>query len=332
MRETDAFIFEGFPPNTASFNNALNGWAAGGGIEARLAGNWSVKLEYLHLDLGGFTNNNGSFPQQCAPAVGGGLACVGPFTLATTSTIRDDIIRVGVNYKIAAAGGAAMPAALPVHAAAPVSTWNGFYVGTNGGYGVGSDPFSQLVTVTGVPSTSTFTYANVALRGGLFGGQAGYNWQMGQFVIGLEAYDQWTSQHGASCGIDCTTFITTLFYTPVDQKLDWLATARGRFGWANDGYLLYVTGGGAWGGIKETDSIGAPATTASFNQTRGGWTAGAGIEAKLWGNWSGKVEYLHFDLGNTTNAFPVVPTVVLTTTSAIRDDVVRVGLNYKLGG
>jgi outer membrane immunogenic protein len=119
----------------------------------------------------------------------------------------------------------------------------------------------------------------------------------------------------------------------VDQRLDWLASARGRVGWANQGYLFYVTGGGAFGGVKETDSLPGIPAAASFSQNRTGWTAGGGIEARLWGNWTGKLEYLHFDLGNMTNsfAFAAGPTA-LSTTSTVRDDVVRGGLNYKFGG
>jgi outer membrane immunogenic protein len=223
--------------------------------------------------------------------------------------------------------------ALPVKAATPAWSWTGFYVGLNGGYGVAGDPFSQLATVAGVPATGTFANANVAPTGGLFGGQAGYNWQTGAVVFGLEGDADWADQHGTSCGFECSMAFNPAFYTTVDQKLDWLATARGRLGLANAGYLFYVTGGGAFGGVKETDALPGVPAAASFSQTRSGWTAGLGVEARLWGNWSGKLEYLHFDLGHTTNAFTFAagPTV-LSTTSAIRDDVVRVGLNYKLGG
>ena len=80
-------------------------------------------------------------------------------------------------------------------------------------------------------------------------------------------------------------------FTTVDQRLKWLATVRGRLGWANDGYLLYVTGGGAFGRIDETDFLPTNPNAASFSQNRSGWTAGGGIEARLWGNWTGKLEY-----------------------------------------
>jgi outer membrane immunogenic protein len=115
----------------------------------------------------------------------------------------------------------------------------------------------------------------------------------------------------------------------------WLATARGRFGHATDVYLLYVTGGAAWGQVNETDTAQLdpiPVQTASFSRTRTGWTAGGGIEVRLFGNLTGKLEFLYVDLGRTTNtfAFPgIVGTHSFTTVSTIRDNIVRAGLNYK---
>jgi outer membrane immunogenic protein len=94
-------------------------------------------------------------------------------------------------------------------------------------------------------------------------------------------------------------------------------------------WMLYATAGAAWGGIDETDTTG-PGSATSFSHTQGGWTAGGGIELRLWERWTGKLEYLHLDLGTTTNVAPAAAPETLTTTSQIRSDVVRLGLNYKL--
>ena len=255
-------------------------------------------------------------------------------TLATTSAVRDDIIRVGLNYKLfAPAAGSAGAIALPVTAPGQRSVWSGGYVGLNGGYGVASNTFSQVVTVAGLPAASTFANANVAPSGGIFGGQGGYNWQNGAVVVGVEGDVDWADQRGSSCGIACTTALNPILFATVEQKLDWLATVRGRVGWANDGYLFYLTGGGAFGGVTETDALPGVPGSSSFSRDRAGWTAGGGIEAKVWGNWTGKLEYLYVDLGNTADSFTfgAGPTV-LTTTSANRDNIVRAGFNYKLGG
>jgi outer membrane immunogenic protein len=334
IRETDTLNFEILAPAAESFDRTLTGSAIGGGIEARVWGNWTAKVEYLHLNLGSMTNI-----AHLTFQTAGGLTA-GPFTLTTTSSVRDDIIRVGLNYQIlpgpvGAVSATAAALAMPVKAPIAVWSWTGFYLGINGGYGVGSDPFSQMQLAGGAPFVSTVFDAKVAPVGGLFGGQAGYNWQTGHVVLGVEGDADWANQHSTSCGIECTSGFAPNTFTTVDQRLRWLATVRGRLGWANDGYLFYVTGGGAFGGIDETDSLPTNPNAASFSQNRSGWTAGGGIEARLWGNWTGKLEYLHFDLGSMTNtfnyAFGGFP-FTLSTTSAIRDDVVRAGLNYKIGG
>jgi outer membrane immunogenic protein len=332
VRESDPRLAEFIPTFPANFSSTQFGWVVGAGIETRLFGNWTAKFEYLHIDLGS-TGNTIAVPAKCGPFIPalGAVPCLAAFTLNTSSSIRDDIVRVGLNYKFQ--GTAADPAsALP--ARAPVAPWNwsGGYIGINAGYGVGNDPFTQEF-FTPLPSASTFTNANVSPTGGLLGGQAGYNWQVGTFVFGFEGDAQWTSLHDTSCGLICTTAFAPNSYTTVEQKLDWLATARGRLGWAHDGYLLYVTGGAAFGGIEETDAVPTIAS-ASFRQTRTGWTAGGGIETHISGNWTAKLEYLHIDLGSTTNMFAYTfggfP-FAFSTSSSLRDDIVRAGVNYKFG-
>ncbi|HEV3500068.1 MAG TPA: outer membrane beta-barrel protein [Bradyrhizobium sp.] len=97
--------------------------------------------------------------------------------------------------------------------------------------------------------------------------------------------------------------------------------------------MLYVTGGAAFGGVEETDTVPAVAA-ASFHQSRSGWTAGGGIETHISGNWTAKLEYLHIDLGSTTNMFAFQSggfPFAFSTSSSLRDDIVRAGLNYKFG-
>jgi outer membrane immunogenic protein len=240
-------------------------------------------------------------------------------------------------------GGSAMAAdlpAAPIYKAPPpvaVWSWSGFYIGLNGGYSFGSDDFTQSLTQPGIVANS-FDKHTVAPRGGLFGGQAGYNWQVGSVVLGVEGDAQWADQRGTSCGLLCLNQTGQTAGITVTQKLKWFSTVRGRLGWAHDSYLLYVTGGGAWAGIEENDALvvsggGGGTFGASSSTTKSGWTAGAGIEAQLWGNWTGKLEYLHMDLGNMTTVFVPAPAAGITilTTSHIRDDLIRAGLNYKFG-
>lgn len=181
--------------------------------------------------------------------------------------------------------------------------WTGFYVGLNGGGGWG-DSYWQ-----GVGS------ANVS--GGLIGGTAGYNWQLGQAVLGLEGDVDWSRLNGSIVsplcpGGSCTT------------TDDWLSTARGRVGIALGSVLPYVTGGLAAGDIKAAVP-GLPGGTS----TNTGWTLGGGVEFALPGNWSAKAEYLHVDLGdmNCGTACGGTPNENVS----LRENVFRAGVNYHFG-
>jgi outer membrane immunogenic protein len=260
---------------------------------------------------------------------------------------------------VGALGGVASAADLAVKAPyqppPPVWSWTGFYIGINGGYSAGTDDFTQaevitpgpgpagMVTVSSLPNT-------IAPKGGFFGAQVGFNWQTGPVVWGFEADYQGASQTstttcGGICGTTTMGGITGGLNTSVYQKVKWFSTARARVGYANDGAMIYVTGGGAWMGIDSTEAInlavtpGGPfaASAASFSDTKSGYSVGAGVEMRLWAGWTAKVEYLHLDVGGLTHSFFPGPTFVFpggsltTTTGRIRDDIFRVGVNYKFG-
>jgi outer membrane immunogenic protein len=181
-------------------------------------------------------------------------------------------------------------------------TWTGFYVGVNGGYGFGRSKWS------GLPSSFD-------VKGGLFGGQLGYNWQFGQFVYGLEGDADWTDLKGtanlAACGgIVCQT------------KNNFLSTVRGRVGFAVDRWLPYATGGLAVGNIKAT----VPGF-AGIDKTNAGWTAGGGVEYALAPNWSVKAEYLFVDLGKDNCGTMCGP--ALGNKVGLTSNVVRAGVNYR---
>jgi opacity protein-like surface antigen len=123
------------------------------------------------------------------------------------------------------------------------------------------------------------------------------------------------------------------------QRLPWLGTARLRVGYTPaDRWLVYATGGAAFGEIKTDATVSVPgaSTTSSFSQDQVGWAAGAGVEAALGGGWTGKVEYLHVGLGSFSYSYTSTTTFPFrgsfSATSHVTDDIVRVGLNYRLGG
>src|ERR1700681_2583578 len=112
--------------------------------------------------------------------------------------------------------------------AAPVTNWSGFYIGGNLGYGWGNGntDFSFL------PSPALFEADNTTLGArttGITGGaQAGYNWQMGSLVTGLEADIQGSDIKGSAHAVP------TINGTPIevgllssDPKLSWFGTVRG---------------------------------------------------------------------------------------------------------
>jgi|SRR5665213_3388997 len=173
----------------------------------------------------------------------------------------------------AALCGPVLAADMPVKAAPrqAIFDWSGFYVGGHVGVGVAKFDFS-----TGVdPGT----------RGGLIGGlQLGYNWQAGNIVWGLEGD---VSAAGLRVGQD----------SPMEAKVDLLASLRGRLGMTFDRVLVYGTGGiGYVHGKGEANTFGTVLST-NYGNFRG--VVGAGVEWAYTNNWTFRVEALDY-LGNTS--------------------------------
>jgi len=178
--------------------------------------------------------------------------------------------------------------------AAPVylSDWAGFYIGFNGGYGWGHTSFTGGLTEKP--------------KGGIFGGHAGYNWQYGQVVAGVEVDFDGADLKKTDAG-------------GVEQKTNELASARGRIGYVFFPSLLaYGTAGAGWG---HTEFNAGPGLTDGISQF--GWTAGAGLEYKLVDHVLLRAEYLHYDFSRTS-----VPNVFGDSVKETAD-VVRGGLSWK---
>jgi outer membrane immunogenic protein len=141
----------------------------------------------------------------------------------------------------------------------------------------------------------------------------------------------------------------------LSQSLAWFGTVRGRIGpTITPAILVYVTGGLAYGRVDSTFTVNGvnvtgPQGTNTFfltpagaslsdSTTKTGYTIGAGIEGVLFGNWTGKIEYLYVDLGTVSGGLvtPIVTNTGAFLTSSyssrITDNILRVGLNYRLGG
>jgi outer membrane immunogenic protein len=176
--------------------------------------------------------------------------------------------------------------------------WTGFYIGINGGYGFGKSNWTNVGATTG----------DFNVSGALAGGTIGYNLQTGLWVWGAEADIDASSIKGTDATICCET------------KNDWLATARGRIGYAMDRWLPFLTGGVAFGDVKMTP-VRFPAETS----TKIGWTAGGGLEFAFQGAGSAKVEYLYVDLGKASCD---VTTCGVATDVPFKTSIVRGGINY----
>jgi outer membrane immunogenic protein len=241
---------------------------------------------------------------------------------------------------------------------APIYNWTGFYVGVSGG-GIWSDPYLAVNVSGPAGPNSTPAQALVAQQLGnrnnsswLAGGQAGYNWQMNDFVLGVEADISGTDINNAQ-SVTSTTVIgrgPKDITTTGSQRLDYFGTVRARFGYAGaSGLLVYGTGGFAYGGERASFGVASASgfgaglvpfnLVASDSSVRTGWTAGVGAEMALMAfgpNWSLRGEYLYYDLGHDllTVSHPLVPPPGLTATmdSTFRGGLIRVGLDYRFGG
>jgi outer membrane immunogenic protein len=299
---------------TAAFSSNQNrgGWVWGSGIEASLGGNWTGKIEYLYVNLG---DRLDSFALNGLPQ-------------AMSTDIREQIFRVGLNYRIGGNGAAYVPP--------PASNWAGFYLGGNIGSGIGRDHTAYSLTGPGGTSTETFNLSPDGFNGGI---QAGYNWQASNWVFGVEADIQGSTQRdNRACVQTCNPLFAPIIFAAYDATLPWFGTARGRVGYSVGSTLFYATGGFAYGSVKTkiaASFLGTPAT-AQITNTKGGWTVGGGIETPftflniLGPNWTSKTEYLYVDLGTSTGSFPIpfVPVVTATNSTQVHEHIFRTGLNY----
>jgi len=255
------------------------------------------------------------------------------------------LIGIAAVASLAATGALAadLPVKAPVYTKAPVYVepvfdWTGFYVGGNVGYSWGrSSDTSTLTNAAGTVLLTTSDKSN--LDGIVGGGQIGYNWQMRNWVFGLEADIQGTGEKGTRafsltqtvCGSSCTIFTTPF---ALAQKIDWFGTARGRIGvLATPKVLLYVTGGLAYGEVDSHESVFVTPITFSSSNTHVGYTLGAGIEGAIGGNWTARLEYLYVDLGTVNGSLTLAPTTNISSySSRITDNILRAGIDYKFGG
>jgi outer membrane immunogenic protein len=263
----------------------------------------------------------------------------------------------GATAGLAADMAVRMPVKAPPAIAAPL--WTGFYIGAHAGYSWGSVDGDTTHDVV-VPSGATFPIIglsnnqpifafaspgvvpfpgisrDVRPKGPLGGFQAGYNFQSGQIVYGLEADISWTGQRdtfnfsGSRTGFSGEDYV---YQESLRAELQYMGTVRGRLGYAFGPLLPYATGGFAWGRMQAdlnwtlTQLFGPTATfSGSQTQTLFGWTLGAGFEYALAQKWTAKAEYIYVDLGKEAFFSGIQGGGMF----GLRDHILRAGLNYRL--
>nr|HEV8011406.1 carbohydrate porin [Bradyrhizobium sp.] len=208
---------------------------------------------------------------------------------------------------------------LPVKAPpapAPSYDWTGFYVGGHVAYSMGR-------------ATSTLTDASPSVVGNsfssLYGGvQAGYNYVFpSRLLLGAEADITFPNffENGAIFTAG------TIQGATVTDQIDYIATLRGRFGYAFDHWLIYGTGGLAWSQARFGETPGIASNEDKILLTRTGWALGLGAEVAIAPNWTARIEYLYDRFGTVAGVFPSG-----TSYQSVFDiQTLRLGLNYKLG-
>lgn len=237
---------------------------------------------------------------------------------------------------LASLGGHAHAADLrPVYKAAPAPVvaaydWTGFYLGGHAGAGWAD---SNITVIDGTVVSPSGSSSSVDLKGLLGGFQGGFNWQAGNWVLGIEGEYSWADIDG-SARIASPTF--PAFTNQVDRKFDGIAMVTGRLGYAWNNSLLYAKGGWAWVDFNTLSTAfnpaGAAIGTSSANVSPDGWVIGGGWELGFVSNWTFKVEYNYIDLG--TERYNATQSNGTTPARDLDGDLhlVKFGLNYRFGG
>jgi outer membrane immunogenic protein len=253
--------------------------------------------------------------------------------------------------------GSAYAADMPLKAppaASPAPAWTGWYIGINGGGGWGSvDP-----SVADVGPDSFFAGANVPavtaggsqdfkMHGGLGGVQAGYLYEAGAAVVGVEAGFDWSGLRGSAHNGPTVYPVTppSTFSWNLNAKSESMFTALGRIGPNLGTWFPYVTTGVAVSRLKYSanyvDTFYPSTSTNSFSRDAGAWVIGAGAEFRFADHWLLRGEFLHMDFGSINGFGPIactagvgacVGTGFRTTFSfgtKITEDVGRLALSYK---
>lgn len=225
----------------------------------------------------------------------------------------------------------------------PAFSWAGSYTGFNLGAGVPLHVGERIEAASGFTTTAYDLYPSGRERAGLsFGAQAGYNWQAGVLVYGVETDFNMFDGRGAASGV----YPAPASYWPMGvdaYSLDhhpagkFFASLRGRAGVAVDRALLYVTGGVAAGGARGPATLALlgsgldPFFAPHSQSSRMKYILGAGGEYAFDGGWSARLEYFFLNQSLNTHLFDNGAGRRFATRIRNENHVLRFGLNHNFG-
>jgi outer membrane immunogenic protein len=216
-------------------------------------------------------------------------------------------------------------------------SWTGLYIGVNAGGAWGKSDITTFLTgIFGVNTTAVGIADSPSLKpNGFTGGvQGGYNYQIGNIVLGIELDLNYLGLKDSLSGTFPYPGLGGGTFTVSNSvQTDWLFTARTRIGYAFDRALIYATGGLAVTNVRYNESFNdvfATSENSSISANKTGWTAGGGLEYAMTNNWSAKAEYLYANFGSVNSAVHAINAPVTFHHEArLTTNIVRAGLNYK---
>ena len=253
-------------------NKGLLGWTVGAGIAYAFARNWNAFAEYRYT---GYGTSTLSLPLS---------------QLTTTSITNVIALELGVNYKFTSGG---QPASIPTapYPAPPlpalvyksphaqvVYDWTGVYFGADGGFGL-TMPSGTLSDAVGTP-LAPYSYKVQGPVAGLF---TGGNYQINNIVLGVEGDWQWSNLIGNNQTLAPLGAAGVFPGGPftISTTVKDYAAVRGRVGYALDRFLVFATGGWAWGNPSTSYALTGAAPFVTNGASSTGWTAGLGVDYAL---------------------------------------------------
>jgi outer membrane immunogenic protein len=225
-------------------------------------------------------------------------------------------------------GSATAMAAPPSVPSAPqvasAFSWTGCYVGAHVG---GSQVRTSAATnFEGTGSTGDSGTGTIA------GGQAGCNYQAGNWVFGVESEGSWSNSSASNFLNVSFPFGNDTISLTTRNNSDF--SIAGRAGVAFDRTLIYAKGGWVWGSFTYNSTLNCCSslpTLTSGNLDLSGFLVGAGIEHALTRNWTLRVEYNYLGFGSklltvgTTVNTGIVP---VTVTESAANQIFKIGVSY----